>query len=316
MCESGKEAVRMSELNFSIIIPHYNIPKLLRRCLDSIPQRPDLEVIVVDDNSSPDIVDFDHFPGSDRPDVTLILDKKGGGGGYARNLGLDAAKGKWLLFADSDDLFTENLSTLMDEYVDSEDDVIFFNVRRVWTEDITKPYTKSPGLGSFVRYEETGNIDIAFRVWYSQPWGKMIRRSIVADNNIRFDEIKVCNDFWFCVQAQFKAKTVHVDNREIYYYTFRKGSVAYKCMDSLEKILIRLDVYLKVYVFVKQYGIEEKPVIFRSYFVVLFKKYPLQFIKQICRLPSYHINVFKVLWQVFWPKYYSSKVEKEEDEDL
>ena len=67
----------MSDLNFSIIIPHYNIPKLLQRCLDSIPQRPDLEVIVVDDNSSPDIVDFNHFPGSDRSDVKLILDKKG-----------------------------------------------------------------------------------------------------------------------------------------------------------------------------------------------------------------------------------------------
>lgn len=61
---------------YSIIIPHYNIPDLLQRLLDSIPQREDIEIIVVDDNSSSDVVDFNHFPGSDRNDVRIIFDKK------------------------------------------------------------------------------------------------------------------------------------------------------------------------------------------------------------------------------------------------
>lgn len=304
------------ELNFSIIIPHYEMPDLLKRCVESIPMRDDTEIIVVDDNSKDNEHYVEKYPFLQRKDLTFIPTHEGRWGGYARNVGLDHAKGKWLLFADSDDCFTENLNGLLDEYVNSSYDVVFFNIRRVWTEDITKPYTKSAGLASFERYKKGYSFDVAFRVWYSQPWGKLFRRSVVTENNIRFDEIKVCNDFWFCVQAQFKGKSFHVDDREIYYYTFRKGSVAYKCTDTLEKILIRLDVYLRVYTFLKQYGIEEKPVIFRSFLVILFKKYPLQFIKQICRLPSYHINVFKVLWQVFWPKYYSSKVEKEEDEDL
>ena len=47
------------KFSYSIIIPHKNTPKFLQRCLDSIPQREDLEVIVVDDNSDPNIVDFD-----------------------------------------------------------------------------------------------------------------------------------------------------------------------------------------------------------------------------------------------------------------
>ena len=49
-------------INYSVIIPHKNIPKLLQRCLDSIPVRDDLQVIVVDDNSDLDVVDFSHFP--------------------------------------------------------------------------------------------------------------------------------------------------------------------------------------------------------------------------------------------------------------
>ena len=37
--------------NISIIIPHKNIPKLLERCLNSIPEREDIQIIIVDDNS-------------------------------------------------------------------------------------------------------------------------------------------------------------------------------------------------------------------------------------------------------------------------
>lgn len=54
---------------YSIIVPHYNNPKLLQRLLDTIPVRSDLEIVVVDDNSDPSIVDFSAFPGQQRPDV-------------------------------------------------------------------------------------------------------------------------------------------------------------------------------------------------------------------------------------------------------
>ena len=47
--------------NYSIIIPHKNIPELLQRCLDSIPKREDIQIIVVDDNSDTNKVDFNSF---------------------------------------------------------------------------------------------------------------------------------------------------------------------------------------------------------------------------------------------------------------
>ena len=51
------------EIKYSIIIPHKNIPQLLQRCLDSIPFRGDVQVIVVDDNSDSSIVNFENFQG-------------------------------------------------------------------------------------------------------------------------------------------------------------------------------------------------------------------------------------------------------------
>jgi glycosyltransferase involved in cell wall biosynthesis len=117
--------------NFSIIIPHKNIPKLLQRCLDSIPQRDDLEVIVVDDNSDPQIVDFENFPGKKRKDTTIIFDKSGKGAGRARNVGIERAQGKWLLFADADDLYKPGFMDVLDEYKDDDIELLFYNVDSV-----------------------------------------------------------------------------------------------------------------------------------------------------------------------------------------
>ena len=83
---------------YTIIIPHKNIPLLLQRCLDSIPLRQDIQVVIVDDNSSPAVVDFDNFPGSERKDTEIIHTSESKGAGYVRNCGLDADMLSLVLF--------------------------------------------------------------------------------------------------------------------------------------------------------------------------------------------------------------------------
>lgn len=68
--------MNMSNYRYTIIIPHKNIPMLLQRMLDSIPQREDLQVIIVDDNSDPQAVDFRTFPGLIDPMQRSILQKR------------------------------------------------------------------------------------------------------------------------------------------------------------------------------------------------------------------------------------------------
>lgn len=87
-------------ISFSFIIPHKNCPDLLQRCVDSIPDRDDVQIIVVDDNS-----DDEKKPAIYRRDVEIVLldAEHSKGAGRARNEGLKHAKGKWLLFADADD---------------------------------------------------------------------------------------------------------------------------------------------------------------------------------------------------------------------
>lgn len=123
-------------INYSIIIPHKNIPELLQRCLDSIPRRVDLQIIVVDDNSDLDKVDFSHFPGMNEECVEVYFTKEGKGAGYARNIGLQHAVGKWLIFADADDFFNCGFLYSIDKYRDSLYDIIYFGVNSVFSDSL------------------------------------------------------------------------------------------------------------------------------------------------------------------------------------
>jgi glycosyltransferase involved in cell wall biosynthesis len=70
--------------DYSIIIPHKNIPDLLQRCLASAPIRQDVQTIIIDDNSDPAVVDFKNFPGLNRPHTEVIFTRAGGGGDWGK----------------------------------------------------------------------------------------------------------------------------------------------------------------------------------------------------------------------------------------
>lgn len=290
-----------SPIRFSIIIPHYNIPKLLQRCLDSIPQRPDLEVIVVDDNSDPEIVDFDHFPGSDRSDVKLILDKKGAGGGYARNLGLDTARGKWIIFSDADDLFVKDFLVIIDSVSDSPVDLIFFRSLSVKSTDLS-PASKDYYNPAFIQYEKDGELD-RLKIFYSVPWGKMYKRAFIDAYHIRFSEVPVCNDWYFSLLTAFQANDILIDNRAIYMYALREGSVSQNATRLARKTVERIKEYAACEKYIHAKGWEFYPMRLRNLMADLLKYHQLDFIRMLVYLRKQGIPCSMVLSQVFSPKF-------------
>lgn len=228
----------MYSYNFSIIIPTKNTHSFLQRCLDSIPSRKDIEVIVVDDNSDPMKVDFANYPGRNRPNTQVVFTKDGKGAGFARNVGLEKATGKWLLFSDSDDTFeTENLNRMLDKYQNSEADIIFFNANRVdeqTGEVLSQHLSKS-------KYERDAKQYSDFMRYRSNvPWAKMIRRDIVEKNSIQFSEVPAANDLFFSAVSGYYAKKVLIDFTVIYDWKVRKsGSITSTV--SKRSILSKLD---------------------------------------------------------------------------
>lgn len=214
--------------NFSIIIPNRNNPELLSRCLDSIPKRDDIQIIVVDDNSDEHLVDFARYPGYDTPNVELVFSKEGKGAGYARNIGLKYAKGKWLVFCDSDDeIITDSFSRKLDEYLDSDVDIVFFDVVVVDYES-NKVLSKNNAYQNIIHSKKKNREELC-RYKLRVPWGKMIKKTLVDSHRIEFDETPVANDSFFSLKSGYYAKSVVIDKTPIYkWYAKRNGSITSK----------------------------------------------------------------------------------------
>lgn len=240
---------------YQIIIPHYGIPQLLQRCLFSIPQRDDLGIIVVDD-SSPDAFDLLLMcPALFRSDVNFVKRETCGGGGAARNDGLRLAQSKWILFADADDYFNPCLSVILDEYRDNSNDLIVFNANSVDSETYISS-NRSLYLNKIISKwekdkERIGNI-LRYRI--GTPWGKLIRRSVIEDNHLWFDEIPKNNDYHFCYMLGSKVHSVSADKRALYCLTYRPQSITYT-KESDEAFLLRIKLYAECSRYFKEHNL-------------------------------------------------------------
>lgn len=214
----------MKEITYTFIIPHHNCPDLLKRCLNSIPQRDDIQIIVVDDNS-----DEDKKPiKSNRTDVDYIyIDKnETKGAGRARNRGLTKAKGKWIVFSDSDDFFEKDaLNDKMDKYKDTDADIIFFNT------DKLDAITLNPMNGVYkyrdIVNENNDNSIEWLRYRSNVPWGKFIKKDLVTQNYLSFSECIAGNDLYFSVTTGHYSTNTLIDIDTIYHWCLRsKGNIS------------------------------------------------------------------------------------------
>lgn len=142
---------------FSIIIPMKNADKYIRNALDSIAnqQFDNIQVIVIDDNSdSTDISRYlVHSWINHHPNINLQLfqtKKEQGGPGGARNIGLDNANGKYILFLDADDTLNENALHSIKKAIDENQNTDIFVLgyqltRRDCYENDKKTYSFSAG---------------------------------------------------------------------------------------------------------------------------------------------------------------------------
>lgn len=210
-------------INYSFIIPHHNSPKLLNRCLDSIPEREDIEIIVVDDNS-----DADKKPQVSRSDAKLIyIDAEHTkGAGRARNYGMKEAQGKWLVFADCDDFFVPSFLETFDQYKDMDLEVVYFDAKAVHTQTLdSMPKLLQRHNSYFEKYdgsEETEDM-IKFRI--HPPWWKIVRRDFIENYQIFFEEVPKGNDIFFTYQVAFFAQKIAVERKKLYVYTFNPNGI-------------------------------------------------------------------------------------------
>lgn len=242
-------------MNFTFIIPHYNTPQLLLRCLNSIPTREDIQIIVIDD-CSPNTPELSRIIEQIQqlPQIELYYTPQGGSAGRARNIGIEHALGKWLIFADADDFFSEQLEHLMDTYLNAKEDVIFFNFQSVMSENISQiSHRESDYNTYFEEYRKKQN-ENNFRFQYITPWGKFIKRKLVEDYHIRFDEIRYANDVMFSILVGCTAKKILPIDIPLYIVTERHGSLTSNFCQKENETVIRTQVALNAYNTIQKHG--------------------------------------------------------------
>ena len=236
-----------SEKTVSVIIPHYNSPEKLERMLESIDlKEDDVQVIVVDDRSDKDTDKLSDIRRRYSKKVEFYRNNKGKkGAGTARNIGLRHAMGKWLLFADADDYFTDGAwETIRDACENSDAEVIYFSPTSV-IEGTSEESDRHKYLAEMVReYADKGDreSELALRSGFDSPVSKLIRRELVEENGIRFDETPIANDVMFSVKTGITAKKTEGQTKPIYCITKEKTSLSYK--NDREFIDCRMNVAL------------------------------------------------------------------------
>lgn len=270
-------------IDYSIIIPHKNTPGLLQYCLDSIPVRDDVQVIVVDDNSDTDKVDFEHFPQWKGDNYEYYLTKDGKGAGYARNVALEHAWGKWVLFVDADDFLLPSVGEIFDEEKDTDADIVFFRPKAVMLEDLKTFSSRADYFNNLIDiYFEKGD-ETPLRCMFESPCSKFVRLYMIQNNKLRFDEVRYGNDVVFMVSAGVLAKKVEVRDKSFYCITESGGSLTSNYMCKPGELRIRCDGIFRaqMIVYEKGYPINEKRVLYwlkklfhedREAFIVNFKR--------------------------------------------
>lgn len=201
----------------SVIIPVYQEEKYLARCLDSVIAQTyrNLEIVVVDDGSKDNSGKIcDEYA---RIDSRIrVIHKENGGQSSARNVGLEAAHGKYIGFLDSDDWITSDmymyLYTLISQY-DADIAMCSYSRKRgtlgqKQPEKISVYSDNDQIMKFFFRIDGGGS-------FYS-VWNRLYKKDIVQ--NIRFFEGVMTEDVLFTYEAYKAASKIIVSNQKKYLY--------------------------------------------------------------------------------------------------
>ena len=254
-----------AEIAVSVIVPVFNTEKFLRPALDSIAGQTlqKIEIICVDDGStdaSPQILD--EFAARDPR--AKILRRKHLFAGVARNSGMKIARGKYLCFLDSDDVFAPEMLEKMVARADATDADIVCCDFTTHHDDGSKPdfitqVCVGPKFGKF----RDGNAfsfldsDVNVDALNIVVWNKIFRREFVAGTpQLTFSATRSSNDVAFVWTALALAKRIAVVPEVLLtHFRTRAGSIS---LDRGEHQLDCLNAYVEIDKRLKSAGVYER----------------------------------------------------------
>ena len=282
----------------SVIVPIYNVENYLRPCVDSILNSTyrDIELILVDDGStdaSPSICD--QYAGIDSR--VRVIHKVNQGVSEARNTGLDAAEGSFIMFVDGDDVIHPNMIQVLYQAINDGDyDFSMVKGKKAHVSQFESELNDE-SIGLSAAHKQLSQRDLMTYImgpsWvdfqYIVVWNKLFRRNLVK--GLEFKNTGSEDAEWSTRMCLLMNNAVIVD-AEMYYWVQREGSFTHMGMrpvaiDRINSYLICLNDIPKENKFYRALSLE------KLYKVILHTRYNADGTKYVDDVKSLATRVYR-----------------------
>nr|WP_246516244.1 glycosyltransferase family A protein [Aequorivita echinoideorum] len=201
----------------SVIIPVYNVENFVGTCIDSVIAQvyKNIEILIINDGSTDNSKKIIEGYGDSR---IIIINKNNRGVSETRNCGLNAAKGSYICFVDSDDwIETTLISSCVNRMMMVDCDIVYFNYfTDTYSENHEFIDRKSSGLRSL----QSNDLEILAVSGYC--WNKMYSKNYLIKNNLFFKEhLDIHEDTDFNLRCFSKTNNVEFLEASLYHYNNR-----------------------------------------------------------------------------------------------
>ena len=269
-------------MKISIIIPVYNtdhdyLAKCLESCLNqSVAET--VEVIAVNDGSTNGCEKvLEEYEGI--YDALKVIHQENQGTSVARNAGLDAARGDYIMFVDADDWIEENAcEEALRAAFTANSDILFFGYATNYTNRQLERVLEDPDERLFNR--ETLQLAILEGnpmlgpVEVGAPWGKLIRRSVIEEYHVRYTPgLKKGQDTVFVLHLLERCTSFAYQSFLGYHYRMSGTSISHRYNPDIVAIMERTLSAYRSFTEVYNKSNPFKLAVSRKYFRVLTGEY-------------------------------------------
>ncbi len=217
----------MNNPKISVIIPVYNNTVLIKQCLDSILNQTlkEIEIICVNDGSTDNTSEVLHRL-SQQDNRIKIIDKKNEWQSYARKVGLDNAKGEYIMFCDHDDEYPSNTSfeEIYNKAKATDVDIVAFDFyfKNGENDVIERKFLPNPPKKEKFNYRDIEKINQS----NTGLWLLLIKKKLFDSyDNWYFPKRMYYEDTPLHFQLLFRAKNITYIEKPIYKYIINANSV-------------------------------------------------------------------------------------------
>lgn len=185
MGKTLEKSGRLTEVELSVIVPAYNAEKTIKRCIESVLKQSyrDFEIIVVNDGSE-DLTSIIVDDIANQDTRVKLIETSNQGVSNARNVGIEYARGNYLIFIDSDDYIEPNaFEVIMD--CKNGSDLVIWGYSEEWDDGTNEVKIWKQQKISSVEIKDLP--DLFVKVFLNVPWNKLYDREIIRKNQLKFE---------------------------------------------------------------------------------------------------------------------------------